>query len=379
MQSLMSPIFALLWSDAHEAAEIAAHLDASAWQAVDWHAAQHRLRPLLHCRAVEGKWDVPTDCAQRWKKNYQRSARRALYQRATLARIARSFGQNGVTAAALKGGAFVWSGTIDPAVRPMRDLDLLVRPDDADRASALLNALGFHQQGSSRPSGKHLPAFTDGQVVLELHLRILDTQDAASAAREAGFVERAWQRKVASAVTGIQALSATDTLLHLILHAVLDHQFNNGPLLLVDLPALVQPGAIDWPLLWQEAQQLEAVRACQLALALGERLCALPVEWCGHEPSDLTDDELDAVRRLMLVDMEHRAAVGWPGQLLRYPAKRWPGQLKAMIARRGTKGHADRTAESGEPGLGAALSYAIGAEGRARIADAVRLSFWLKR
>lgn len=375
----MSPIFALLWSDAHEAAEIAAHLDASAWQVVDRHAAQHRLRPLLHCRAVEGKWDVPTACAQRWQANYQRSARRALYQKAALARIARRFEQNGVTAAVLKGGAFLWSGAIDPAVRPMRDLDLLVRPDDADRASALLNELGFHQDGPSRPSGKHLPAFTDGKVVLELHLRILDTQDAAGAAREAGFVERAWERKVACAVPGMQALCPTDTLLHLIVHAVLDHQFNNGPLLLVDLPALVQSGAIDWALLWREAERIEAIRACQLALALGERLCALPVEWHGHAPSDLTAGELDAVRRLMLVDMEYRAAVGWPGQLLRYPAHRWPAQLKAMIGRRGTAGQANGTDRTGEPGLGAALSYAMGSEGRARIADAVRLSIWLKR
>lgn len=375
----MSPIFALLWSDVDEAAEIAAHLDASAWQAVDRHAAQHRLRPLLHCRAVEGKWDVPAACAQRWKANYQRSARRALNQKAALARIARRFGQNGLAAAVLKGGAFLWSGAIDPAVRPMRDLDVLVRPDDADRASVLLNELGFHQEGPSRPSGKHLPAFTCGKVVLELHLRILDTQDAASAAREAGFLDRAWERKVDCAVPGMQALCPTDTLLHLILHAVLDHQFNNGPLLLVDLPALVLSGAIDWALLWQEAEQLEAVRACQLALALGEQLCALPVEWHGHEPSDLTAGELDAVKRLMLVEMEYRAAIGWPGQLLRYPARRWPTQLKAMIGRRGTAGQADGADRSGEPGLGAALSYAIGAEGRARIADALRLSFWLKR
>lgn len=376
---MKSPIFALLWSDAGEAAEIAARLDASAWQMVDRTAAQHRLRPLLHCRAVEGGWDVPSAVAQSWQAGYQRSARRAFDQKVALARIARRFAQDGLTAAVLKGGAFLWSGEIDPAVRPMRDIDLLVRPDDAARASALLNALGFHQQGPSRPSGKHLPAFTDGKVVLELHLRILDTQDDAGAAREAGFVDRAWERKVACAVPGMQALCPTDTLLHLIVHAVLDHQFNNGPLLLVDLPALVQSGAIDWALMWQEAERIEAIRACQLALAFAERLCALPVEWHGHAPSDLSAGELDAVRRLMLVDMEYRAAIGWPGQLLRYPARRWPAQLKAMIGRRGTAGQADGTGRSGEPGLGAALSYAIGAEGRARIADALRLSFWLKR
>jgi hypothetical protein len=375
----LNPVFALLWSDTAQSAALAARLDERGWRAVDRHAAQHRLRPLLHCRAAEGAWDAPPAIAQSWHAGYRRSAQRAFDQKVALARIARAFGQNGVTAAVLKGGAFLWSGAIDPAVRPMRDLDLLVRPEDADRAGALLNALGFHQQGPARPSGKHLPAFTDGKVVLELHLRILDTQDAASAAREAGFIDRAWARKVACAVPGMQALCPTDTLLHLIVHAVLDHQFNNGPLLLVDLPALVQSGAIDWGLLWREAELIAATRACQLALALAEQVCALPVEWNGNAPADVTAGELDAVKRLMLVDMDYRAAIGWPGQLLRYPARRWPARLKAMIGRRGTAGLAAGAGRSAGPDLGAALSYAVGAEGRARIADALRLSFWLKR
>ncbi len=322
MQRLISPIFALLWSDTAQAAEIAAGLDASGWQAVDRHAAQHRLRPLLHCRAREGKWDVPPACAQRWLASYRRSARRALDQKVALVRIARCFGQNGVTAAALKGGAFLWSGAIDPAVRPMRDLDLLVRPEDAGLASALLTGMGFAEDPQSRPSDKHLPALTDGKVVVELHLHLFDTQDEAGSAREAGFVGRAWERKVASAIPGMHALCPTDTLLHLILHAVLDHQFNNGPLLFVDMPALVQSGAIDWALLWREAEQIEAIRACQLALALGERYCGLAVDWQGHAPTDLREAELDVARRLMLVDTAFRSAVGWPAQLLRLPAHR---------------------------------------------------------
>lgn len=375
----LSPIFALLWSDTAQAAETAARLDTSAWQVVDRHAAQHRLRPLLHCRAVEGGWDIPPACAQSWQASYQRSARRALNQKVALARIARRFGQNGVIAAVLKGGAFLWSGAIDPPVRPMRDLDLLVRPEDAERASALLNELGFVEDLQSSPSAKHLPTLTDGKVVVELHLHLFDTQDEAGSAREAGFVRRAWERKVASAIPGVQALCPTDTLLHLILHAVLDHQFNNGPLLFVDMLALVQSGEIDWALLWREAEQIEAIRACQLALALGERFCGLAVDWQGHAPTDRAEAELDVARRLMLVDTAFRSAVGWPAQLLRLPPHRWPAQLGAMIRRRNAAGQADGADRSGEPGLGAALSYAIGSEGRARITDAVRLSLWLKR
>lgn len=379
VHSFMSPVFALLWDSADEAAAIAESLDASGWDVVDRQAAQHRLRPLLYCRALAGGWDVPSVCMQRWQTSYRRSARRALDQKVALTRIARCFGKGGVTAAVLKGGAFLWSGAIDPAVRPMRDLDLLVRPDDAERASALLAEIGFVGDPRSLPSDKHLPALTDGKVVVELHLHLFDRQDDAGAAREAAFIRRAWERKVAAAVPGMHALCPTDTLLHLILHAVLDHQFNNGPLLFVDMPALVQSGAIDWALLWQEAEQIEAIRACQLALALGERCCGLTVDWQGHAPTDLDETELDTARRLMLVDMAYRSAVGWPAQFLRLPPHRWPAQVSAMIRRRSAARQAGGAERNGEPGLGAALSYAIGAEGRARIADSVRLSFWLRR
>jgi hypothetical protein len=378
----MSPIFTLLCSDATEAAKVAAGLCAADWQMVDRQASQHRLRPLLHRRAVEGGWDIPEDCARRWQARYQRSARRALDQKAALTRIGRALQRGGVTAAVLKGGTFVWSGAIDPAVRPMRDLDLLVRPEDAARASALLHEIGFIANPHARPSGKHLPGMSDGKTVVELHLHLFDTHTAAAAAREAGFAERAWARKRASVVPGIDGLCPTDTLLHLILHAVLDHQFNNGPLLLIDMPVLVEAGEIDWALLWREAEQIGAIRACQLALALGQSLCGLPVEWHGHEPVDLAAGELDMARRLMLVDMENRAAVGWPGHLLRLPPHRWPGQLRAMVRRRGAGGKAAGSEERGpsdEPDLGTALAYALRGEGRARIADAVRLSLWLRR
>ncbi len=372
----MSPIFALLGNDIARAADVAAGLDAAAWRALDLQAGQHRLRPLLLSRAAQGAWAVPPDLARQWQASHLRSARRALGQKAALARIGKSFARAGVAAAVLKGGAFVWSGGIDPAMRPMRDLDLLVKPAEADAAAGLLAELGFIVDPQSRPSDKHLPAMTDGKAVVELHLHIFDTHDDAGAQREQAFIARAWQRAVPGPVPGMQMFCPTDTLLHVILHAVLDHQFNNGPLLLVDMPALAEAGKIDWALLWQEAESLGVTRACQLALMLGQKQGGLAVDWQGSPPPHLGERELEQVMRLMLVDTAYRSATGWPAQLLRLAPHRWPAQIAAMVQRRSDSGAADQT---GEPGLGAALSYAVGAEGRARIADAVRLSLWLRR
>lgn len=108
---------------------------------------------------------------------------------------------------------------------------------------------GFAVDPQSRPSDKHLPAKTDGKAVVELHLLIFDNHDDAAAQREQAFIATAWQRAVLGPVSGMQMFSLTHTLLHVILHAVLDHQFNNGPLLLIDMPALAETSMIDRALL----------------------------------------------------------------------------------------------------------------------------------
>ena len=282
----MSPLFTLLWGEDAMAMALAAGLGAEDWQALSRQAAQQRLRPLLHHRSTAGSWPVPPGLARQWHTRNNRAALRALGQRAVLTRIGAAFAAAGVRAAVLKGGAFVWSPGFNPALRPMRDLDLLIAPEDVDRVVTILSAAGFSGGGAELvESGKHLPAMTSSEVTVEPHLHLFDTYDDRAADRERQFIARAWQRAEPAAVPGVSALCPTDTLLHLILHAVLDHQFNNGPLLLEDLKALTGSGRIDWALFWDEAERLDAVRACQLALGFGRNWPGSGLTGAGIHPA----------------------------------------------------------------------------------------------
>lgn len=372
----MSPLFALLWGKESRSAATAAALGEEEWHALSRLAEQHRLRPMLHRRSTTESWPVPQHLARQWLNSYNRAALRALGQRAALARIGAALSAGGIKAAVLKGGAFVWSAGFDPALRPMRDLDLLIAPDDAARVVGILSAAGFAGGSAALSgSGKHLPPMTSGGLIVEVHLHLFDTYDDVAAEREARYIARAWQRAEAAAVPGICALCPADTLLHLILHAVLDHQFNNGPLLLGDLKLLIGSGRIDWALFWNEAERLEAVRACQLALGVVKQLAGIVVEWGEHTPADLSPDQVERVSRLMLVGLAQRSAVGWPGQLLRLPLRRWPGQLLTMLRRRRRRDVND--AEGA--GMLAAVSHALGDQGRSDIADALDIARWLGR
>ena len=375
----MSPLFTLLWGDEVKASALADGLDGAEWQALSRQAEQQRLRPLLHRRSAAGSWPVPADLARQWQNSYNRAAMRALGQRAVLVRIGAALGAQRVRSAILKGGAFVWTPGFDPALRPMRDLDLLIAPEDVTRVVGILSAAGF-AGGSTElaESGKHLPAMISDEVTVEPHLHLFDTYDDQAAERERQFIARAWQRAEPAVVPGLAALCPTDTLLHLILHAVLDHQFNNGPLLLGDLKALIGSERVDWTLFWDEAERLYAVRACQLALGVGQELTGIAVGWGKHAPGDLGAVQVERVAHLMLVDIDRRSAVGWPGQLLRLPLRRWPGHLFAMLRRRRQR-EVNVEAPGGEAGLRAAIGHALDVQGRADIADAVEVARWLGR
>ncbi|WP_157081112.1 nucleotidyltransferase family protein [Novosphingobium naphthalenivorans] len=334
-------LFPLLWGGADAACRAAGVLEDGGWRRLTMAARQHRLLPLLDARAQETGFadQAPPDLVSRWRAARRRSARRALDRRAVLARTADLFAAQGIDAVALKGAGVVWRDWIEPSLRPMRDLDLLVDGDAIGRADRLLRTHGFRgRDGAAPASEKHLAALVDETtgVAVELHRSTFDVHDAASAEREQGFRRRAVARsEPCEAAGGLRVFTSTDTLLHLILHAVCDHQFNNGPLLLLDMDVLVAKGGIDWPLFWSEAQACDAVRSAQLALCLARTYAgSAGIRWEGHEPEDLPPRVVENAARMMLVDMSRRAELGWAGRVAAAAPGARGAMLRKMIMRR---------------------------------------------
>ena len=186
----------LLWPLPDGVGPDVAALSPSTWHVIDHCARQHRLRPLLHARAKQCEdWSAPADITRKWQAVHRRSALRALAQRAELQRIGGLFAQAGLHATLLKGGAIVGTGTIDPALRPLRDLDLLLAEDDLGPAHRLLLAAGYTGvQADFDREAKHLPLLTSpAGVHVELHGRLIDTPQTGRAQAEAR-----WRRAAAA-------------------------------------------------------------------------------------------------------------------------------------------------------------------------------------
>ncbi len=390
----------------HAAAPDPATLGEAEWLEIDRMAREHRLRPLLHASGAAGRWNTPAPICAAWQAAYRRAALIALRQRADLIRIARLLDGAGIAGSALKGGSFVWEAWFDPALRPMRDLDILLGEADANRAYHLLREAGYRGPENPELDGeKHLPALfggAPGQAV-ELHLYLFATYAPAQALREAAFraAATAQPRVLAGIGPGaITGFSATATLIHIIIHAVLDHKLNNGPLLLLDLEELIAHGEIDWAEFWQMAASIGAVRSCQLALALAQHWhrgeAALCIDWLGHTPDRLSVDLLDKAGAMMLIAMEQRSELGWPAMLLAARRGERRAWLRAFLGRGWAKSRepapADRDASgSQQPAVGAvqslltaaqtSLQYLrtmIAAPGRRHIGDSVAVANWLQ-
>ncbi|QYJ07448.1 nucleotidyltransferase family protein [Qipengyuania flava] len=259
-------------------------IPASTWSIIAERAHEHRLEPLLYFR-WNGDDAVPVALRDIWAAAYRQSAIAALAQRAALLSLVEDLGREGITAVALKGAWLAWNIYPEPALRPLRDLDLLIAPEQALAARAHLLAKGWvEEDDDGLPAEewlerfKHLPALVapDG-TVLELHVRLWD-EDGRTPANVSGVLYRA------TALADHPALrfpDPVDMLMHLAVHATF-HRFDAGPLMLVDFDQLLAKQAFDWESVWPRAASEGWDRALALVLAATRR-------WGSSEPTRIPD------------------------------------------------------------------------------------------
>ncbi len=99
-------------------------------------AMAERVAPLLYVDAPEGASPI-------LRKAYYESAARNLLLFEALDELTVDFDARGLRPVILKGADFARRLYPSPAVRPMSDLDLWVRPEEVERAESALASLGY--------------------------------------------------------------------------------------------------------------------------------------------------------------------------------------------------------------------------------------------
>lgn len=199
-----------------------------------------------------------------------------------LVRVLRALEEKGIRSVVLKGFplGYLLYGTL--ALRPARDLDILVWPEELDKAIQVVEDLGYERRhpNSAVPPGQmerwmstnhHFEYWhQDYETCLELHWRLghhglemplAVVEDHLTQVQIAGF--------------SMNTLSQEELLLFLVMHGVSHAWFRLK--WLCDVEAMLSRGEFSWVRLHELAQRLEVTALLNQALLLAYILLQAPV------------------------------------------------------------------------------------------------------
>lgn len=277
----------------------------------------HRLAPMLrymhhgyHAHVV-----LPDTLIAHLEQSHRKSAFRSLHIQQALHHLDSLLRQNGVPYVAMKGAFLAFHAYPNPALRPMRDIDILVPEPDALTIFNKLVDAGYILHNDNKGDAAaylalshQLPPLISphGRISVELHHRIANPQaDKTPFTIDSGFWARANRHIIGGRAISLE--SPTDLLRHLIHHAAYHHTFDNGPITVLDVAFLLSSSRIDWPIFWQMVLQDNMMRGTLLTLRLVQEYWPhAPITWQNSSLDFLDPDVLNQTRLLLFNDHDLR-------------------------------------------------------------------------
>ncbi len=262
--------------DAFAAVEARAAAGEIDWDAVLERTEAERLGPLLHNTFSEARF-IPAGVAAAWQRAHRTTAAFYLVWSSSLMRICTALTQANIPLIILKGAALAETVYDKPSLRPLADVDVLVRPDQVRATVDVLQANGYLPPRAAESRDYSLefenelalsPRTTIG-VAIDIHWSLLDSPYYQRALSHDWF----WESSVPLArYSGARTLAPEAQLLHLSAHLMVHHH-GNGVLWLYDVVELLRRfrGRFDWDRALEEAGRCELVESLRRTLDRGVR------------------------------------------------------------------------------------------------------------
>ena len=274
-------------------------LDGEAWRRLVDEALWHGVAPLLYHRLGRGEGPaIPPEPLGRLRDVYLHSLLRNQAILEQLSEILRETTNEGYPVLALKGAYLANCVYEEAALRPMGDIDLLVRPDNLEQIRRRLQILGYrHAAGTATIDYSRLhhlrPVGRPQSVDVEVH------HDLAPAwAPFKHDLAGLWARSVRTRVDDLDLLhpAPDDVLLHLCAHAAFNDELRLGMAAVCDVDALVGKVGhqLDWARLVRTANSDGRSRFAYVLLRLSRALLGTPIpeDALAELQHDPTDDEV---------------------------------------------------------------------------------------
>lgn len=256
-------------------------------QPIDWgkflHLAEHhRVFPLVYRTLSEISHPaVPVAALETLQKNTRHNTFKAVAQTAETVKIAKLFTEKGIKFLVLKGSPLALKLYGEISLRPAKDIDILVEPQDLRKAGAILEEAGYQHYRAGLPTtprqtkgylekAKHVCYFHPGhKVYVELHWKIHQVQlkfDALSELRT---------NTIEIAGCPVPVLTNEEWLLFLMLHGCNHRWFRLR--WLCDIERFIKDPDLDWAKVILLARQAGLSTVLHQSVVLAEELLSLPV------------------------------------------------------------------------------------------------------
>ncbi|HEU4453357.1 MAG TPA: nucleotidyltransferase family protein [Longimicrobium sp.] len=251
---------------------------------IDWTALiglgrRHGLIPFLHRHLHP--LPLPAEAAAELSARYREGAHRTLRLAAELRRVLGALAAGGIDALPYKGPTLAVAAYGELSMRTFDDLDVLVRPEDAPRALAILAAEGYAPALHLSPAQDALFRRIDGdyplvhavsRTLVELHCRVSSLRFVMPL-ETAELMARA--RPVLLGGAEVPAPSAEDALLIACIHGC-KHRWRRLEWVCT-AAELLRGGSADLDLVLRRADELRARRTVLLGFALAREMLDAPL------------------------------------------------------------------------------------------------------
>ncbi|HET6516462.1 MAG TPA: nucleotidyltransferase family protein [Thermodesulfovibrionales bacterium] len=205
------------------------------WDEIIDSASWHTVAPLVYgtLKDMPERRFVPPKAIDVLKEAYYAAWGRNMLLYAELGRVLEAFRAEGIEVILLKGAALAKTLYPDIGMRPMNDVDIMVKREDLFQAERRLSELGYVFHGGNtlewwRENYCHIGyVYPEQSVLVELHWHITSKTDSSGIhGLVSDVTEGFWRRAHHGEHFGdnVRILSPEDALLHLSLH-FLKHRF----------------------------------------------------------------------------------------------------------------------------------------------------------
>lgn len=250
--------------------------------------------------------EIPETAFARLKTTYVKNSALQLFYSAEFGRVLKKLKAENLPVIALKGTHLANLVYRDPSLRPMSDIDVLVREKDAEQAFASLLAIGYRQSSKEAiEDHHHLPGIlSPSGIRVEIHTGIHE-----HSLPYAIDLDGIWDRAMTAEFAGDEGLvlAPEDLLLHLCIHAA-SHNFDCELRHLWDFREVLETyrETLDTGVFGARAREWKVEKAAYVTLRLAEDLLSLkfPEDLLAEiRPAEFRDEYITWAKEQLFSDL----------------------------------------------------------------------------